>query len=396
MEQASPSLTPAEARQLHYDALVIDAQQPPVTGGFLFTDRMKDALATFVRRGMTRYEIAPLMEELTGQEIVTSESARKTYLQFWDESGVTVACGTYSASEAPSKALDRAENGIAQVYGMVDALDGNLILVRQAGDIERAHQEGKHGVILDFQNTTPFGDDLDRIGRFRALGVRMVQLTYNLRNLVGEGCTETYQGGLSHFGHEVVRRLNHEKILVDVSHCSEQTGWDALKISKAPIIVSHSSSKTVCHHVRGKSDELAKAIADRGGFFGVVVVPGFISESKEVTLDDFARHIEHLVDVCGIDHVGIGTDKAGPGPGTDSMVEYPSGLSDRRPEGFDWVGWIRKDERRLTPDFHLNGYENFSDWPNLTVHLAKRGFNEVELRKLIGLNFLRVFRDVCG
>lgn len=391
----TPSLTPEEARQFHHEALVIDTQQPPVTSGFLFTERMRAALAELHCRGLSREEAAPHMVDLAAEEIRTSPAARRQYLEFWRASGVTVACGTYSGTAKLSEAYELANKRIAQAYAYVDALDGELVLVRRADDIERVHREGKRGLILDFQNTTPYGDDLDRIAYFHHLGVRMVQLTYNLRNLVGDGCTEAHQGGLSYFGREVVRRLNDLRTLVDVSHCSEQVGWDALEVSTAPIVVSHSSSKAVCYHDRGKSDALARAIADRGGFFGVVVIPGFISESIEPTLDDFARHVEHLVDVCGIDHVGIGTDKAGPGPGTDSMVEYPPQMPKRRANAFDWAGF-RDEEHRLTPDYHLNGFENFSDWPNLTVALAKRGFTEEELRKLLGLNFLRVFREVVG
>ncbi|MGQ0570305.1 MAG: dipeptidase [Armatimonadota bacterium] len=395
MRRSTPTLTPDEARQLHDAALVIDSQQPPATNGFLFTQPMREVLADYVLRGMTREEVAPLMVEMAAREIQTSVDARQAYLDLWRRSGVTVACGTYSGSMRISDAFEAATKRIAQAYAYIDALRGELILVREAADIERVHREGKRGLIIDFQNTTPFGDTLDRIEHFHNLGVRMVQLTYNLRNLVGDGCTEAHQGGLSYFGRDVVHRLNELKILVDVSHCSEQVGWDALKISGAPIVVSHSTSKAVCYHDRGKSDELAKAVADRGGFFGVVVIPGFLSESKEPTLDDFARHVEHLVDVCGIDHVGIGTDKAGPGPGTDSLVEYPKTMPNRRPGTFDWTGF-RSDEHRLTPDYHLNGYEDFGDWPNLTVHLARWGFNEEELRKLLGVNYLRVFRDVVG
>ena len=151
----------------------------------------------------------------------------------------------------------------------------------------------------------------------------------------------------------------------------------------------------MCQHDRNKSDELAKAVADRGGFFGVVVIAGFISSRKEATLDDFADHVEHLVDVAGVDHVGIGTDKAGPGPGTESLVEYPPTLPRHDPRKFTWAGF-RLEEHRLTSDYHLTGYENFGDWPNLTVKLAERGFNEEELRKLLGLNFLRVFKEVVG
>jgi len=390
-----PSLTPDEARRLHHEALVIDSQQPPVVSGFLYTDRMKAAVAEYARQGLGRDEVAPQMAALAAEEIRVSPAARKQYLDLWRRSGVTVACGTFSGAHRMSGAFDRASEAIARGYLFVDALGGALQIARRSADIECIHRDGAHGIVIDFQNTTAFGDDLSRVDYFYNLGLRMVQLTYNLRNLVGDGCTEAHQGGLSYFGREMVQRLNEARILVDVSHCSEQVGWDAMKISTAPIVVSHSASKAVCYHDRGKTDELAKAVADHGGYFGVVIVPGFIAESPEATLDDFARHIEHLVDVMGIDHVGIGTDKTGPGPGTESIVQYPDSMPRHRPGSFDWAGFRLK-EHRLTPEYHLKGYRDFGDWPNLTVELAQRGFNEEELRKVLGLNFLRVFREVVG
>jgi len=394
-QKRRPSLTPDEARRLHHEALVIDSQQPPVVSGFLYTDRMKAAVAEYARQGLGRDEVAPQMAALAAEEIRVSPAARKQYLDIWRRSGVTVACGTFSGAHRMSGAFDRASEAIARGYLFVDALGGALQIARRSADIECIHRDGAHGIVIDFQNTTAFGDDLSRVDYFYNLGLRMVQLTYNLRNLVGDGCTEAHQGGLSYFGREMVQRLNEARILVDVSHCSEQVGWDAMKISTAPIVVSHSASKAVCYHDRGKTDELAKAVADHGGYFGVVIVPGFIAESPEATLDDFARHIEHLVDVMGIDHVGIGTDKTGPGPGTESIVQYPDSMPRHRPGSFDWAGFRLK-EHRLTPEYHLNGYRDFGDWPNLTVELAQRGFNEEELRKVLGLNFLRVFREVVG
>ena len=395
MAKRKASLTPEEARKLHQDALVIDTQQPPVINGFLYTEKMKAVVAEAARQGLGRDEVAPQMAVMAAREIQTSPEAREAYLNLWRRSGVDAVCGTFSGAHKPTSAYERANEAIARAYTFVDALGGQLQILRHAADIERVHREHTYGTILDFQNATPFGDDLERVEHFHNLGVRMVQLTYNLRNLVGDGCTEAHQGGLSYFGRELVRRLNDWKILVDVSHCSEQVGWDCLKISTAPIVVSHSASKAVCYHDRGKTDELAKAVADRGGFFGVVIVPGFIAESTEVTLDDFCRHVDHLVDVCGIDHVGIGTDKTGKGPGTESIVEYPASMPRHRPGTFDWAGFRLK-EHRLTPEYHLKGYDTFADWPNLTVALAQWGFNEDELRKLLGLNFLRAFREIAG
>lgn len=391
----TPTLTPDEARELHQQALVIDTQQPPITTGIVFTEGMRRVLAELADLGRARSEVGPALEAALVRDIRTSPAAAEQYLDMWRRSGVTAACGTFSGTERLATAFEAAVRKIANAQAIVDALRDDLLIARTAGDIERAHAEGKHAIIIDFQNTIPIGDDLDRINLFHGLGLRMVQLTYNLQNLVGDGCTERYQGGLTWFGREMVARLNELRIIVDVSHCSEQVGWDAMEVSTAPVIVSHSTSKAVAYHDRGKTDELARAIAEQGGFFGVVVVPGFIKDAPGATLADFARHVEHLVDVCGIDHVGIGTDKAGPGPSTSSLVEYPQGMRERLPWEFNWGGF-RNQEHRLTPEYNTADFQSLADWPNVTVALAAAGFNEEELRKLLGLNYLRVFREVVG
>lgn len=388
-------LSPDQARELHHDALVIDAQQPPATYGFLFTQNMRDALQGYYHQGLSRQEASERLAAMAAREIQTSEEARRQYLDFWAASGVDVASGTYAGPGPIERAFERAVRNVAQARAIVDGLRDDMLLILKADDIERAHAEGNYGLIIDFQDTIPFENDLDRIDVFYNLGLRVVQMTYNLRNLVGDGCTEASQSGLTYFGREVVQRLNELNIVVDVSHCSEQVAWDTLEVSSAPIMITHASSSAIYAHDRAKSDELARAVADKGGFFGVVVIPGFIQASFEATLDDFADHVEHLVNVMGIDHVGIGTDKAGPGPGTDSMVDYPPDMPQRPPDSFNYGGF-RDEEHRITDDYHLVGYEKFSDWPNLTLKLAERGFNEQELRKLLGLNYLRVFREIVG
>lgn len=388
------TLTPDEARQFHYEALVIDAQQPATTYGFLFTEKMREALTKYCEQGATFSEAVGLMSSMIASEIRTSEAARQQYLNLWHRSGVTVASGTYSDAGPYETAFEEAVKRIAEARSIMDDLEGELMLVRCAADIERVHRENKHGLIFDFQDTVAFGTDLSRIEIFYNLGLRVVQLSKNLRNLVADGCTDYHKGGLSYFGREVVSRLNEFNIVVDVSHCSEQVGWDALETSTEPIMVTHSSSKAVCYHDRAKSDELAKAIANRGGFFGVVLIPGFLHDGMEATLDHFVDHVEHLIDVMGINHVGVGGDKCGPGPSTGFMIEFPSGLRPDPPDKFDWSGF--RPEHRVDGDYHIVGYDNFGDWPNLTNKLAERGFNEEELRKLLGLNYLRAFRDIVG
>ena len=402
------TLTPDEARQLHEEALVIDSQQPGATSGMLFNDNMKTALDAYVRDGLSRAQIRVLLRAMAVEEVRSSSDARREYMDIWDKSGVSVASATYAGPIAPDAAFQESLTTMTQARAMIDALEDEVRLVLTADDIERVYSDGKRGVIFDFQDTTPFGSDLGRIDLFRDLGLRVVQLTYNLRNLVGDGCTERYKTGLTYFGIEVVERLNELNMAVDVSHCSEQVGWDAIEVSTSPVIITHSASNAICYHDRGKGDELAKAIADQGGYFGVAAIGGFLSETTEATLDHFVDHVEHLVDVMGIDHVGIGCDKCGPGPGTESNVLFPDELGpydltymykdnpDPRsvPEAFNWSGF--RPEHRLSDEHRIDGFDQFTDWPNLTIKLAERGFNEEELRKLLGLNYLRVFRDTVG
>ena len=395
-----PVIDKIEALKIHNEALVIDTQQPPATNGFLFTDKMKKQLDLYKTQGISQGVAFLLLSAQAASEIQTSESARNQYLEFWQKSGVNIACGTYAGPGPIENSFEESVTNIAQARSMIDAMSDNMKLILNSKDIATIQSQNKIGLIIDFQNTTPFGDNLHRIDLFHNLGLRMCQLTYNNANLVGGGCTDMNKTGLTNFGKSVVERLNQLNIIVDVSHCSEEVGWDSMKISNSPVIVSHASSSSLCYHDRGKSDTFAKAIADQGGFLGVVTIPGFIQDTYTATLDDIADHIVHLTNVMGIDHVGIGTDKAGPGPGTDSMIEWPEGMANDRlssviPGQFNHTGF-RLEEHRLTDEYKIIGYNDFRDWPNITIKLAERGFNETELRKILGLNYLRVFKEVVG
>ncbi len=394
-KKTKPALSKKEALALHKEALVIDSQQPFVTSGIVFTPGMKEALDELAALGRSQSEIFQSLSDVLAREIQTSPKAAAIYRKKWKDSGVTAACATLSALESYDTAFERAVREIANCQAIVNALHDDFVIARTADDIERAHATGKRAIVIDFQNSVAFGDVLSRVDLFQGLGLRMVQLTYNLQNLVGAGCTETYQSGLTWFGREFVQKLNQARIIVDVSHCSEQVGWDSIDVSSAPVIVSHSCSKAVVYHDRGKTDELARAVAEQGGYFGVVVAPGFVKDSPGATLEDFVRHVVHLVDVCGIDHVGVGTDKGGPGPTTGTVIPFPEELPWLGPGQFSWSGF-RPEEHRLTPEYNTADFEDFADWPNVTVALARAGFSEEELRKLLGLNFLRVFRDIVG
>ena len=193
----APALSRGEALELHRQALVIDSQQPPVTAGLLVSEEMSRALDKLVARGRTRSEAAPALEAMAARQIHSSPTARAAYLDVWDRSGVTVACRTFASTGRISEAFECGFRRIAHGRAIIDALPDRMALIRTAADIERAHADGKHGVIVDFQDTIAFVDDSSQIQVFHDLGLRMVQLTYNRQNLVGDGCTENPQGVLT-------------------------------------------------------------------------------------------------------------------------------------------------------------------------------------------------------
>jgi membrane dipeptidase len=398
-------LSKEEAIELHHKTLVIDSQQPPATSGFLFNNNMKIKLNELEQKGYKRNQASGILASMAAMEIHKDSNAKKEYLDLWDKAGVNICSATYAGPPVGLKdvdgAFESAVKGIAQARGIIDSLDGELKLILTANDIKETYEEGKRGLILDFQDTLAFGINLDRVDMFYHLGLRVVQLTYNLSNFVGDGCTELTKSGLTYFGKSMVEKLNSLNMAVDVSHCSQQVGWDALDVSSEPIIITHSNSNTIAKHDRAKDDDLAKAVADAGGFFGVTIVPGFMQENEHLgTLDDFAIQVEHLVNVMGIDHVGIGSDICGNGPETGSMIEYPEsmpgtiGEQRRNPDIFDWSGF--REEHRISDEYRIKDFKNFGDWSNLTVKLAEKGFNEEELIKILGLNYLRYFKEVIG
>jgi membrane dipeptidase len=161
---------------------------------------------------------------------------------------------------------------------------------------------------MNLQNTTYIDDELDKLELFYELGIRIIQLTYNQRSLVGDGCTERNPSGLSYFGLQVVRHMNDIGVLIDVSHCSEPTTLDAIEVSQKPVAVTHSFCKSVFDHDRGKSDEVIRALGETGGYFGVLLVPFFLTNEVDANLKHFMSHLDRVVNLVGPEHVGIGTD----------------------------------------------------------------------------------------
>ena len=264
--------------------------------------------------------------------------------------------------------------------------EATLVQVRTVQDVLRAKEDGKAGVILGFQNTNPIGNDLDRLALFFALGVRIIQLTYNERNLVGNGCYERTDDGLSHFGVDAIREMNQLGILIDLSHVGDRTTLDAIELSEKPVACTHANARTLFNHVRNKTDEALKLIAEKGGVIGANAFPPFLSKGFESTLADYVNAIDDLVERVGIDHVAIGTDYT----------------QDQPKEFFDWLfsqqGTKLRDRPVAYPDpvLHPRGMETPDKFSNIAQELLHRGYSERDAIKIMGGNWLRIFEEVWG
>jgi len=268
---------------------------------------------------------------------------------------------------------------------------GELIKVDAAADILRARDEGKVGVIYGFQNAAQVGDQLDRIETFKRLGVRIIQLTYNPENQIGDGSMAPLNRGLTPFGREVVARLNASRIMVDLSHSGERTCLDAMAVSRQPISINHTGCRALNDLPRNKTDAELRGVADKGGFVGIYFMP-FLNPSGHARAEDVVAHIAHAVDVCGEDHVGIGTD--GDVTGIDDLQAYQSHLAEEV-AGRAKAGIGASGERADTYPFvvDLRGVEQFRKLAGL---LKGKGFSQRRVDKIMGLNFVAYAREVWG
>ncbi len=185
--------------------------------------------------------------------------------------------------------------------------------IRKAADIQTAKRQNMMGLIYGLQDGVSFQDDIGRLEALHHLGIRVVQPTYNRRNLLGDGCLVPANGGLSTAGFEAVEAMNELGILVDLSHCGRHTAMDVIRASKQPVAFTHTGSYELAHHPRHRSDEEMKAVADTGGVIGVFIMP-YLAEGRQPSGDDVVRHIEHILNVAGEDHVSMGTDGASVNP----------------------------------------------------------------------------------
>lgn len=255
--------------------------------------------------------------------------------------------------------------------------DDLITQVYTTDDIRRAKAEGRVGIMLGWQNTSGIDDDIGNLVLFRELGVRIVQLTYNSQNLVGSGCWESHDGGLSDFGRHAIDEMNRLGILIDLSHVGPKTSEDAIKYSKEPVAYTH-CCPMLKKHARNKTDEQLRSIADRGGFVGFASYTPFLPKGEESTLDDCVAGMEYLINLIGEENVGIGTDWV-----QDQDVEFFTYLSSDKGKG----------RPTATPHKKVpampKGLETLGDFRNFVPAMERAGWSETRIRRVLGENWLR-------
>jgi membrane dipeptidase len=288
--------------------------------------------------------------------------------------------------------FEEAVNDLMRCRARVDAHKDAFLIVESAADLKRAKRENKLGLVLRFQGAEPIGDNLDHVAAFRALGIRVVEITHNRRNLYGDGSTEPGNAGLSVLGKALVERLNAERVVVDVAHGSERTMKEGIAASKAPVLISHSGCRALSDLPRLADDDALRAMAKSGGVIGIMFWP-YLTREGQPTAIDVIRHIEHAIDVCGEDHVGIGTD--GGIASTERTPEFEkqnlASMKETVADGIFGPGRSPEGLYYFIPD--LNAANRFD---LLAAKLSARGHSDARIEKILGGNFARVFAEVWG
>lgn len=257
------------------------------------------------------------------------------------------------------KAIDRVDELIRHIYRQVEMNGEQCAIARTPDDLSRLKTEGKKAFYIGIENGYGIGKDLKNITRFHDAGVTYITLCHTRNNDICDSSSDTTArwNGLSPYGRKVVKEMNRLGIMIDLSHAAESTFWDVLKYSKAPVIVSHSSASAIYRHDRNLTDEQLRALAAHGGVAQACLVDEFLNpDAKKTNLTDFMKHLLHMVEVAGIDHVGIGSD-------------------------FDGGGGVK-------------GCNGDNDFINITVRLLEHGFTETDIAKIWGGKFLRVMKQV--
>ncbi|MBL8265414.1 dipeptidase [Steroidobacter sp.] len=306
-------------------------------------------------------------------------------------SGVTAVNLTVGEVGNSPDAYDAAIREIANIEGEIAAHPDLLMKVLSAADLRAANTSKRLGLIYGFQDTSMLAGDLSRLTLFRNLGVRIFQLTYNRRNLMADGCLEPADGGLSTLGRQAIAEINKLRVLLDLSHAGPRTIREGIEACKGPLAITHTGCRALVDVPRNTDDRSLKALADKGGVAGIYFMP-FLRASGQARAEDLIRHLEHAVNVCGEDHVGLGTDGTISAAATDeAAVRAQREFFERRAQQGIAAPGEAADVFNFVPE-----YNEPLRLLRLAEDLGRRGWSETKIEKILGGNFLRLFAAVWG
>lgn len=372
---------------LHGDSLVFDA--------YGFAPRAAvdgDAVRRLIEEGATDIELQDQREDMAMTRAAVVEAEREEFIRAWNAAGVTCIfqnCGEESSD--PLRLIKR----LARFTYLTDHLRGVLRRAVTPDDVERSHADGMgclyftgNGVPLT-QQWVSVEDELRYVRIFFQLGIRMMHVTYNRRNRLGDGCAETANGGLSDFGRAAVAEMNKVGVIVDVAHSGWRTSLEAARHSTKPMVASHTTCGGIYPHIRSKPDEVIRAIVDTGGYIGICSISRFLRRSGDIQA--LLDHVDYAVKKFGADHVAIGTD-----------VAYRSQLAEAENQKIPPSGPRRTRFAALWPedDFQTTPTMTeslaWTNWPLFTVGMVQRGYKDADIRKILGGNVPRVARAALG
>ena len=268
--------------------------------------------------------------------------------------------------------------------GLVAEHPEYLMRIDSAADLEKIRTSDKMGIILGLQNSDHFEQVAD-VKRFYQLGQRISQLTYNTQNRIASGSTDRIDGGISDYGARIVAAMNEVGMVVDVSHCGDRTTLDAFELSTQPVLITHSNCRALAPgHPRCKTDEAITKMAAQGGVMGITAVRNFVSNSEPTTLDSYIDHIDHVVRLTGIEHVGIGTDAD-----LNGYDDLPPAINKSLRAGY-------KDSYAFREKIDIEGMDHPKKMYDLTEGLIRRGYSDEHIRLILGGNFARALAAIWG
>jgi len=260
-------------------------------------------------------------------------------------------------------------------------------------DVVKAKKENKHALYLTGngvplpQDWTSVEEELRYIKIFFQLGIRMMHLTYNRRNMIGDGCGEPSNCGLSDFGRTVVKEMNKTGVIVDIAHSGWQTSLEAVLLSEKPAVASHSVVSAIHNVIRSKPDEVIKAIADKDGYIGICAIPRFLGGSGDIA--QMMKHIDYVVKKFGYEHVAIGTDHGYSSLYNDEENKIITASANRQKYRTRWEAlWPPEGNFQNKPEMQQS--MAWTNWPLFTVGMVQMGYSDYDIQKILAENTLRV------